>query len=219
MPAIQRPGIHPPLAVGWQFGRQPIGCSLCLQRGGITVRLARSMPGGPPADGGGLIGEWRRCCTSLLYCRPLAFSWARSAPLCAKVAANDPRLVLDIHRYLLERRVCEDPGSPCRAYAVGAGWQCQSEGRVTAAPTGSVPAFATATIYRRRSVILPYAGVGMAPSCWKRPNAFITTHCSATLPPSRRKTSIDSNLTSRPVAGTPTKSPWCVPRIETRTAT
>jgi hypothetical protein len=43
-----------------------------------------------------------------------------------------------------------------------------------------------------------YAGLGMAPSCWRRPNAFITTHCSAILPLARRKTSIDSNLTLTP---------------------
>lgn len=64
-----------------------------------------------------------------------------------------------------------------------------------------------------------YAGLGMAPSCWKRPNAFITTHCSAILSLARRKTFIDSNATSRPVAGTPKNAPRCEPHRERRTAT
>jgi hypothetical protein len=63
------------------------------------------------------------------------------------------------------------------------------------------------TLQPRSYLVRPaYPGPGIAPSCCMRPNASITTHCSAILLPVRRKMSTAWIVISRPVAGMPMNS-------------
>jgi hypothetical protein len=64
----------------------------------MTITTARPRLGVAPMNDGGLIGEWRRCCTSVLYscvgrAQNGARDWSSSFTVCHGLSRRCPRLL------------------------------------------------------------------------------------------------------------------------------